>query len=88
MVELSEACRKHLAARWDDGGSMDDDRRFRAVENNSLLGLENSGLLNVIDLDIEDMADFPELRGYTAVAISQDGSVAYLTKEEPEEDDE
>ena len=85
MAELSEACRKHLAARWDDGHSVADDLRFPWKD----IGETAKALLmNVIELDIEDMAEFKELRGYTAVAISQDGSVAYLTKEEAEEDDE
>lgn len=82
MTELSEACRKHLAARWDDG--------YAAIADMRFAGNHPEGLTecNTIDLDIEDFAEFPELRGYTAVAISQDGSVAYLTKEEAEEDDE
>lgn len=81
MAELSEACRKHLAARWDDGHDYADDARFGTSAD---LGSD----INVIELDIEDMSSFPELRGYTAVAISQDGSVAYLTKEEAEDDEE
>lgn len=87
MTELSEACRKHLAARWDDGHEAKDDNRLFG-RHGVLLSGANLEEMNVIDLDIEDMSSFPELRGYTAVAISQDGSVAYLTKEEAEEDDE
>lgn len=86
MTELSEACRKHLCARWDDGHNGHDDARFSFLLSRTPELLKTD--FNVIDLDIEDMSSFPELRGYTAVAISQDGSVAYLTKEEAEEEDE
>lgn len=85
MAELSEACRKHLAARWDDGPSTLDDARF---EKDMISCALDDSEMAVISLDIEDFSEFPELRGYTAVAISQDGSVAYLTKEEAEEEDE
>ena len=89
MAELSEACRKHLAARWDDGMDADEDTRFVNRPNPDAEKVSKGGpTLAVINLDIEDFFDFPELRGYTAVAISQDGSVAYLTKEEAEDDEE
>lgn len=79
--ELSEACRKHLAARWDDGHAAGDDERFAAVSD------LDAHVCNVIELEVEDMLEHPELRGLTAVAISQDGETYYTTDEEAEDDE-
>lgn len=80
-VELSDACLRHLAARWDEGHDATSDDRFDSTAK----GMDTC---NVIELEIEDMQEYPELRGLTAVAISQDGETYYTTDEEAEDDDE
>lgn len=78
--ELSEACRKHLAARWDEGHDATSDDRFDSTA-------VHMDVCAVIELEIEDMQEHPELRGLTAVAISQDGETYYTTDEESEDDE-
>lgn len=85
MADLSKACRDYLAARFDEGGDLD--ARFQSHETQSQQ-IAKPLEMRVIELDIEDIQTYPELRGYTAVAISQDGSVAYLTKEEADDGNE
>ena len=80
-VELSEACLRHLAARWDEGHNAEEDDRFRHSDDGDVLGM-----LSVIELEVEDIMEYRELRGLTAVALSQDGKTYYTTDEEAEDD--
>ncbi len=78
-VELSEACLRHLAARWDEGHEATSDDRFNSTA---------PGMLDcaVVEVEIEDIMEYRELRGITAVALSQDGETYYTTDEEAEDD--
>lgn len=79
-IELSEACLSHLAARWDEGHEAMDDGRFDST-------LPNMQDCVVVEIDIEDIMEYRELRGLTAVALSKDGKTYYTTDEESEDDE-
>ena len=82
MTTLSKPCIDHLLARWDEGVNAGDDQRFAAIDHPAIKEC------NVIELDINDMSEYPELRGYTAVALSEDGEHISLTREEADDDEE
>lgn len=79
-IELSESCLRHLAARWDEGHEATSDDRFDSTA-------PNMPDCAVIEVEIEDIMEYRELRGITAVAISQDGETYYTTDEENEDED-
>lgn len=81
MTTLSPAAIAFLMSQWDASHDAREDERFPQLK-------EAKGEFRVYDLEVEDLQAHRELRGYTAVAISSDGKITHLTKDEAPDDDE